>query len=365
MPAWIRSLPGGRPRSNDICGVPGTICDVIVCGHGLAGAVFVQRLLDRGLSFHVFDTPAFGNASQAAAGVINPLSLRRDVLTWRAMEMMAIARDTYERMAVRLGTDLWHPIELKKIFPTQNENAQWQRAMEREQDPMLLSMDGSATIAGTDIRTPFGSGTLHSCAWLNIPGMLQNQRTWLKERQLLTDSWIGPADIARNGPHVSIGSITARWIVHCHGAFSGQVGLVPVKGEVLTVRMPTLRLEQIVHRGIFILPIGEDLYRVGSTFEWNDVWSAPSIAAKEHLLHKLSLITDHPVEVIDHMAGVRPASRDRRPILGPMNDNEAIFNGLGSRGGMLAPWCATHLLGHLFDRSPLDPEIAAGRFSSP
>jgi glycine/D-amino acid oxidase-like deaminating enzyme len=69
-------------------------------------------------------------------------------------------------------------------------------------------------------------------------------------------------------------------------------------------------------------------------------------------------MTSLPAEIVDHQAGVRPASRDRRPILG-----QNILNGLGSRGVLLAPWCATHLVDHLLAGRPIDPEVNASRFA--
>jgi glycine oxidase len=68
-------------------------------------------------------------------------------------------------------------------------------------------------------------------------------------------------------------------------------------------------------------------------------------------------------EVLEQASGVRPTSRDRRPILGRTAPHEAVFNGLGSRGVLLAPWCARHLAAHLFDGAPLDPEVDAARFA--
>jgi glycine/D-amino acid oxidase-like deaminating enzyme len=132
-----------------------------------------------------------------------------------------------------------------------------------------------------------------------------------------------------------------------------------VKGEVLTVRIPGLRSGAAVHRGAFLLPIGDDLFRLGATFSWDDVWSGPTAQAKEELLARLARMTLLPAEVVDHRTGVRPASKDRRPILGP-----DILNGLGSRGVLLAPWCAMHLVEHLLEGKKLDPEVDAARFEA-
>ena len=338
--------------------------EVIICGHGLAGAVLAHHLHRRGISFHVFDRKCDGNASSAAAGIINPLSLRRDVLTWRAHEMLRISREFYEDLGEWLGARIWHPIELIKIFPTPHEEAQWRRAMSREETRDLLSIRNGGDLASTGIPAPHGLGIIEQSAWLDIRTMLDRQRSRLLADGRLTNSWLDAEKIRSHGHGIAVGAHTARWIVHCNGPFASLKGLVPVKGEVLTVRLPEFRLQQMVHRGIFILPIGAGLFRIGSTFEWNNVWSGPSEATRIHLLKKFSEIVPGPVEVIEHLAGVRPASRDRRPILGVALPGQAIFNGLGARGGLLAPWCAMHLIEHLLEGRPLDQEVDPARFNS-
>lgn len=140
--------------------------------------------------------------------------------------------------------------------------------------------------------------------------------------------------------------------------------MVPVRGEGLTVRIPGLDLGSMLHRGVFVIPIGNDLYRVGSTFAWDNVWGGATAEARRWLLQQLERSIPRPVEVVDHWVGVRPASRDRRPILGRIGPHEAVFNGLGSRGVLLAPWSAQHLADHLLTGAPLDPEVDPARFSA-
>ena len=79
-------------------------------------------------------------------------------------------------------------------------------------------------------------------------------------------------------------------------------------------------------------------------------------------MDKLTRLWSGEIEVLDHWAGVRPAAKDRRPILGRTNEHEAVFTGLGSRGALLAPWCAAHLLEHVTKGAPIDPEVDAARF---
>jgi glycine/D-amino acid oxidase-like deaminating enzyme len=72
-----------------------------------------------------------------------------------------------------------------------------------------------------------------------------------------------------------------------------------------------------------------------------------------------------PYEIIKHEAGIRPTVNDRRPILGihPEHPRLAVFNGLGTKGVMLAPYFANQLIDHLEKEQTIDPEVDLSRFS--
>jgi glycine oxidase len=339
--------------------------DVIILGQGLAGAVLFHKLHSRGLNVHAFDVPQNGSASSVAAGLVNPIALRRDVPTWRAHEMLAASTPAYEAIGERLGEKIWHPMPLVKIFPTPAETAQWQRAMQMPDTAPFLSLDGADLLQRNRIPAPHGHGMVNDCGWLDMRAFIVAHRQWLSDNGRLTSGSVDAAAITDVKNGVAIGAISAPLIIHCSGSFMEAPGLVPVKGEVLTVRIPGLELTGIIHRGVFLMPLGNEHFRVGSTYEWKDVRTGPTAQAQEFLLERLKImLPDHEVHVVDHLAGVRPTSKDRRPILGMLRPHHAIFNGLGSRGAMLAPWCADHLIGHLFEGVHLVPEVGAARFAT-
>jgi glycine oxidase len=337
--------------------------DVIIIGHGLAGALLCHELIGRGLKVHVFDQPLPGNASGAAAGLINPIALRRDVLTWRALELLPLAQRIYQQMEQALGVRIWHSTELIKIFPTAAEAGQWARAMQRKETAGMLALKEQPALEAGKIPAPHGHGTVLQSAWVDIRQLLHAQRKMLLRNGSFSEQIVAakaPLDIPEG---VMVGDISAPLMVHCNGAHMDLPGLVPVKGEVLTCRIPGLHLDRVVHRGVFLLPLGEGSYRVGSTYEWDNVWTGPGQPAREYLLERLRIILPHQdVEVVAHQAGVRPTSRDRRPQLGWLRPHHAVFNGLGSRGALLAPWCAGLLVDHLLGGKALDAEVDIRRF---
>jgi glycine/D-amino acid oxidase-like deaminating enzyme len=337
--------------------------DLIIIGQGLAGTVLSEVLIARGLRVMMFDAPLPGRATQVATGLVNPISLRRTVATWRASEMLAIAGAFYRDLEQRYQRRFWNPINMVELFPTAKEAGIWQLRMKDPELSRLLSTAPLSDPGLDELPQPYSYGSVQRCAWLDTNALLTAHRArWLRDGNL-EERRVTKGDILPCEGGSRVFSAAAPLVVHCPGPFGAHAGLVPVRGEGLTVRIEGLRLKSAVHRGVFIVPIGDERFRVGSTFAWDDVWSGPTDEARRLLLDGLARLTPRPVTVEEHWAGVRPASKDRRPIIGRTGAHEAILNGFGSRGVLLAPWSAQHLAAHLFDGAPLDPEADAARFA--
>ncbi len=113
------------------------------------------------------------------------------------------------------------------------------------------------------------------------------------------------------------------------------------------------------------MPLENDTYKVGATFNWTDKTINPTSEAKTELENKLQKIMIAPYKVIDQQAGIRPTVKDRRPIIGKQKEHPqlAILNGLGTRGVMLAPKMAKQLYNHLEKGQDLSKEVDISRFN--
>ena len=105
--------------------------------------------------------------------------------------------------------------------------------------------------------------------------------------------------------------------------------------------------------------MGENRYKLSSSYSWKTLDWQPHDEAKEELLKGFEELFDVPYTLVEHRAALRPTVSDRRPYLGrhPEYASLAIFNGLGSKGVMLAPYFSQHLASHLLDGTPLLPEV--------
>jgi glycine/D-amino acid oxidase-like deaminating enzyme len=142
------------------------------------------------------------------------------------------------------------------------------------------------------------------------------------------------------------------------------VPVIPTKGEVLTISSEEVKLNAILASGGGIIPLPENKFKVSGTYEWDAVNNNPSEEGKENLVEIWQRLTGSTYQIIDHQAGSRPASIDRRPIVGmhPKFRNIGLFNGLGTKGITLAPYFAKAFTEHLLDREELHPEADIKRF---
>ena len=64
--------------------------------------------------------------------------------------------------------------------------------------------------------------------------------------------------------------------------------------------------------------------KVGATYDREDDTFEITKNAKSDLVVKLTRIINCPFEVVGQVAGIRPTTRDRRPFLGTLNNQEKL-----------------------------------------
>jgi glycine/D-amino acid oxidase-like deaminating enzyme len=141
--------------------------------------------------------------------------------------------------------------------------------------------------------------------------------------------------------------------------------MAPTKGELLLISCDKLSQKYILNKKIFVLPIGKKQFKVGSTFDWNDLTEAPTPQGLKILKDGLEHLISEKYKIKDYFVGIRPTIRDRRPVLGfhPTIKNFAVFNGLGAKGVMLGPYFAKQMINLLTTNNfDVNPEVKIERF---
>src|SRR6187431_973186 len=114
------------------------------------------------------------------------------------------------------------------------------------------------------------------------------------------------------------------------------------------------------------LTLGNDLFKVGATYNWKDKTDLPTEEGRIELIDRIREIISCDFEIMEHYAGVRPTVRDRRPLVGTHHEHKRvhILNGLGTRGVMLGPAMAKALFNNIENDISLDKEIDIKRFTN-
>ena len=259
----------------------------------------------------------------------------------------------YSSIEDRLGIQLIEEHSVYKRIKNKSYEDFWNS---RRIDPTYIPFMGEVNEGYGQVKQ---SGTL-DCARLQTSYL-----SYLKEAQLLieTDFQLEQAIITHKAIEYN-GEIFDR-VVFCEGAFAVEnpyFNWLPFKlckGEWITIRTESPVTQKVINNVVNIIPLGNNEYKLSSTFTWEDYEWKTTPEAVDQLLRDFTDLFDVPFQVIDQKAAIRPTVADRRPYLGsaPENDRLFIFNGLGSKGVMLAPYFSKHLVDHIFHGDPLLPKV--------
>ena len=343
--------------------------DYIIVGSGLAGIAFAETALQNQKSISVFDNDS-QNSTSIAAGLYNPIILKRFTEVWNAQSQLELLDPFYaaieEKLAIKC--DIKMPI-YRKFFSAEEQN-NWFTASDK---PNLTPFLSSKIIHKkyNSIDSPFGYGEVLNTGYVDTNDLRKKYHDYLQSENLLQKEAFDYSEIIFEADSIRYKKINARHIVFAEGfgmhanPFFNYLPLDGTKGELFVIKAPLLNLDVIVNTSVFILPLGEDLFKVGATYNWEDKTNAITEEGKQELIDRIREIIICDFEIVEHFAGVRPTVRDRRPLLGTHanHKNLHILNGLGTRGVMLAPAMALDLFNFIEKGKPLDKTIDIKRFN--
>jgi glycine/D-amino acid oxidase-like deaminating enzyme len=202
--------------------------------------------------------------------------------------------------------------------------------------------------------------------------LVEAYKQYLVEQQCFVGDTFDYSELAVEEDYVVYKEIKAQHIIFAEGfgihsnPYFKHLPLDGTKGELLVIKAPTLQLDIAVNASIFILPMGNDIYKVGATYEWYDKTANPTEAGKTELVEKLNELISCEYEIIEHLAGIRPTVKDRKPLIGthPQYKRIHLLNGLGTRGVMLGPPLAKELFDSILSGSPVRRETGLHRFKN-
>ena len=344
----------------------------LIIGQGISGSLISIFLNKSYQKFVVIDNQNLNSPSRVAAGIMHPLVFKRLTKSWRVQEFNQAAYDIYADIEKHTGESLFYKEHYLKVLNSIEEINNWEAR--RAEDDMNDLMGEVVDNQNEAVKAEFGFGMVKHAGYLNTQKFLSACADQLGGLLILHDFDYSKLDVTEDCVSYKNGEldIQAKHIIFADGpnsAYNPYFNWLPyqlVKGEVITIHAPELKLDSIVNQGVFVCPIGDDKYTVGATYDWKNLNQVPTDEGLAELEEKLQKFIQTSYTIVEHKAGIRPAVRERRPLIGkhPNHNNVWLFNGMGSKAVMMAPYWAKHFVNHLINGETLDSEVDIQRYYS-
>lgn len=324
--------------------------DVLIVGQGLAGCMLALELRKRKVDFLVVAPSGGRQASLVAAGLYFPLSPRKPAIDTVFRTCYPVMGNAYRETETLLGISLLHEIPSIKLFPPADLE-QWRTFQQGPDGSVIQTVADHAIIPG--IKPGWSMAVIRPSGYVDLPVLIHACRNWFIRENRYIDHHLDYSGVDHSDKrariYISGGChVEARHLVFCEGAagadnpWFGEMELTPNKGELVDIAVDGLPEKSIMRCSLNLLPLGNGKFRAGATYSRNPVNDIPSRKGLDELTYKLREFVSRPFRIITHHAGLRPASRNRKPIVGSHPEYPAlsVFNGLGSKGVLQAPYYA-------------------------
>jgi glycine/D-amino acid oxidase-like deaminating enzyme len=340
--------------------------DYIIIGGGLAGSTLAYKLSQKGAKIHIIADQTRPSSSSVAGGMFNPITGKYLAKTWLAEGLYDLLFEYYPNVEKALKSKFFNPIGVIRLFNNAENKVHFLAQIEKFQLQEWVSVFPESE------KYPLGGLKIKRSGWLDVEAYVQAIQSFYIDSGRFSDEVFEFEKLSTFSEYIVYKGIEARNIVFAEGFYVKDnpwfnvLPFNPVKGEVLEVSVNAHAETSILNQGKWIIPINPQKLRIGATYTWHELDFIPSEIAKNEIQTAARKIGVEEFELINHKAGVRPATADRRPIIGPhpIQKNIFIFNGLGTKGVSLVPYFADEFVAYLLENKHLNPEVNIERFYS-
>ena len=327
--------------------------DILIVGQGLAGSLLALELEKRGKKVMIIDNNPSVSSSKVAAGLYNPITGRKMAKTWLADEIFPNLSKFYQDLEKKIDAKFHFCKTIYRPFNNVEEQNDWSLRTIELGYAFYIKLTVNYPMGINQLINPLGGFFINCSGMIDVPKLISECKKYFKIKGMYTQESVRVETLEVGEAHVKLGSFEADKIIFCEGPLAvnnplwSDLKFNLVKGEILDVSC-RLVMNLVLSKGIFMLPY-KGYVRVGSTYDNENQNEEPTEKGKLELLNRLSKLYKGNVKILEHRAGLRPATFDRKPFIGfhDKYKNVAIFNGFGSKGVSLIPYFAMNLADHI------------------
>jgi len=343
--------------------------DLIIVGQGIAGSCLAFAAQKAGKKTLVIDPADHRSASLSAGGCLNPITGRRNVLSWMCETLHDKARSMYLEMESALNIHFLHTNYALKIMHSMKEQNDLLSLVGTEGYEHCLLDDRVRYLPSSDFNNEFGYLHLDNFMRVDAPFLLNSYRKYLLENDALKEEKFDYHQLQFKEDGIQYQGQHAKHIIFAEGIgilqnpFFQDIPITKNKGQCLFIKNPAQSAHVLVGNGLNI-PLQDEHWYIGSTYEWKYDTEEADDAAREFLQAQCQKLFKNEVEITDQWVAFRSTTSDRKPFIGRHSTHERLwlFNGMGAKGMSLAPYFSEALLDLIFSGNTLPEEVNPYRF---
>ncbi|TKS56030.1 NAD(P)/FAD-dependent oxidoreductase [Mesohalobacter halotolerans] len=340
--------------------------DFLIVGSGLAGLSVARHLEFKNASFDIIsDTTQ--QSSRIAGGIINPVAVKRMKPAWQVEEYLPYAKTFYQSINNAFQEEIYSRKILNVFVHDIEQENNWYQAYDKAR---LKSFISSQVFKNKNQNLNIGKIGKIKAGIIHLTTLYQclkhhYQKQWVSET-------FKHDKLEINESYLTYQNVSYKHIVFCEGfgvtqnPFFNHLGIYGNKGDYLIFKSKALQIKELYKAKYFLIPLSKDLYKFGATYQRKPLNHEPSNEARSQMMEALDNMISVPYKIVRQVCGIRPTTKDRRPVVGThkKHKNIHILNGFGSRGVMTSPKLGQKLVKHILTDEKLDPEISIRRFDA-
>ena len=354
--------------------------DVIVVGGGIIGCAIARELAARGARVRLFEARTVaGGATHASAGILAPYIEGHDrgplfELTLRSLAM-------YDDFVARVADGAAIDIDYRRCgsleIATDDATADgFRRASEADPGALQWLTVGDARRLEPSLPDSIRGALLASSHGYVAVTSLTEALVWDAMRhgaELETGRHVRA--IERRGDDLTVtaddgAAWTAGYVVIASGSWSGQLqygdqaarAVRPIRGQLLRLAWRGQPLSHVIWgKDCYVVPWRDGTVLVGATVEDVGFDERTTAAGVRDLLDAVCELLPEAwgATFIDARAGLRPATPDRLPIIGPSSRVSGLIFATGHfRNGVLLAPLTSVIVSDLILENRRDPALA-------
>ena len=291
-------------------------------------------------------------------------------LSWNYPVLRSFAQTFYEDLGSYLGSSFIEHIDIIRSIHTTKEWNDWQN---RITDPLYKPYIDHSEKTSQQLQR--FNRTEQNCfiksgLRVDLGGLISAFRAKSIDQEIFIEEKVQHDLFDIKESELVYKDIVAEHVIFCEGSkgadnpFFDYLPFNPSKGEVLIIESDEINLQAAYKNKIFFVPMEVNRYWVGSYDRWKYVDEKLTQEGREELISRIKHACPLDFRIVEHKSAIRPTVKDRRPFLGssPSHSNMWIFNGLGTKGSLLAPYYANQLASAIFNGQAIDAIVDIARF---